>query len=228
MKRAVVNYASGGWYPKGQARLRESMKVAGGAAEFIGFTDHRNFGSPTHQQIPYAFKTHALMYCLRKKYDQVIFADSSIWAVKPWKPVWDLIGSQGYYIEEAGHWCGTWTKDKVLDRMGVSRDETMKMPMFTAGFVGLDLRKEVPVEFLKQWHAYACDGDSFKGTWGNENKQMSSDPRCKGHRHDMSVGSILANQMGFKMGKGGTFLAYIGKAYGQPKPSVVAYLKPCK
>jgi len=228
MKRAVVNYAVGAWYPRGQARLRASMVVANCAVEFIGFTDNRNFGSPTHQQVPYAFKTYALMYCLNKGYDQAIYADASIWAVKTWKPIWDLIDSQGYYFEEAGHVAGTWTKDSVLAKFGITRDQAMKIPLYSAGFTGLNFHNPKAVEFLKRWHGYANDGDSFKGTWGNENGQMSKDPRCKGHRHDLSVASLLAWQMDMKLGKGGDFLAYIGPGYLKPRDTVVAYLHPCK
>lgn len=225
MKRAVVNFASGKWYLRGQARQRASMKVAGGGAEYIGFTDYKNIGSPTHQQVPYAFKTHALMYCLNKGYDEVIYVDASIWAAKSWLPIWDKITTSGYYFEEAGHWAGTWTKDSVLIRMGVSRDQAMKIPMFSAGFTGLNLRNAKAVEFLKRWHSYACDGDSFEGTWGNENRQMSKDPRCKGHRHDMSVASILAWQMDMQLGRGGTYLAYIGPGYKTPLETACAYLR---
>lgn len=227
MIRAVVNYASGAWYPKGQKRLRESMAIAGGGAEFIGFTDHKNFGSPSHQEVPYAFKTYALKYCLDKGYDEVIYADASIWAVKSWKPIWDMIDKQGYFFEEAGHYVGVWTKDSLLERMGLTRDEAMRIPMFSAGFTGLNFRNDKAVEFLNRWHSYAQDGDSFIGAWDNKDGRMSGDPRCRGHRHDMSVASILAWKMGMKLSPCGTYMAYIGSSYGTPKDSVVACLRPC-
>jgi hypothetical protein len=227
MRTVVVNYASGAWYPRGQDRLRASIGKFCPESEFIGFTNNKNFGSPTHEEVPYAFKTFALKYCLDKKYDAAIYADASVWAVKSWQPIWDIIESQGYYFEEAGHWAGTWTKDSVLERMGVTRDEAMKIPMFSAGFTGLDFRNPLAVEFFKKWHSYATDGDSFKGSWNNNKKDMSKDPRCAGHRHDMSVASILAWQMGMTLGVGGTFLSYIGKGYAEPKNTVVAYLQSC-
>jgi hypothetical protein len=36
------------------------------------------------------------------------------------------------------------------------------------------------------------------GSWTNQNKKVSNDPRCLGHRHDQSVGSILACQLGME------------------------------
>ena len=227
-KQCVVNFASGAWYPKGQVRLRTSLIKNGYDGDFILCQNPKNINSPTHQEVPYAFKTHLLMEALRLGYEQVIFADSSIYAVKSWKPIWNLIASQGYFIEAAGHWTGTWTKDSVLNRMGYTRDEAMEVPMYSAGFTGLNFKDETALKFLHEWHKYACDGDSFKGTWGNENGQMSKDPRCKGHRHDMSVASLLANKYKMKISTGGTYLAYIGNAYGTPKESVVAHLQPCK
>ena len=227
MKRAVINFASGAWYPKGQVRLRGSLTQTGFKGDVICVQDPAKIGSPTHQQVPYAFKTYCLKRCLDAGYDTAIYADASIWAIKSWDPIWAIIDKQGHYFEEAGHWAGTWTTDSVLNRMGVSRDEAMTIRMFSAGFAGLNFKNPKAVEFLKKWHSYACDGDSFKGTWGNENGQMSKDPRCKGHRHDMSVASILAHQMGLKLGRGGTFLAYIGKGYRTPPETAVAYLQPC-
>lgn len=228
MRQAVINFAQGAWYPRGQERLRKSLINTGFTGTFIGYTDHAAIYSPPHSKVPYAFKTFALMDACRRGYKQVIYVDSSIYAVKPWKPIWDIIDQQGYFIEEAGHWVGTWTKDSVLQKMGITRDEAMKLPMFTAGFTGLNFDRSIGVNFLMEWHKYSKDGESFCGTWGNENGQMSKDLRCKGHRHDMSVASILAHKLGMKMSKGGTYLAYIGKGYGTPRSSVVAHLQPCK
>jgi len=227
MKKVVINFASGAWYPKGQVRLGKSLKDTGFDGDFIGVQTPSRIGSPTHQEVPYAFKTYLLIHCRKSGHDQAIYADASIYAVKTWEPIWAIISDQGYYFEEAGHWAGTWTKDSVLKRMGITRDEAMTIPMFSAGFVGLDFRNSLANEFLDRWHAYAMDGDSFKGAWNNKNGQMSKDPRCKGHRHDMSVASILAWQMKMKLGEGGQFLAYRGPGYGNPKESVVAYLQPC-
>jgi hypothetical protein len=227
LKRAVCNFASGKWYPRGQERLRHSLIKVGFKGDVLRCQDPKKIGSPTHAQVPYAFKTHSLMNAMNRGYDQAIYADSSIWAVKPWTPVWDIITKQGYYFEEAGQWTGVWTKDSVLRKFGITRDQAMTIPMFTAGFTGLDFRNKRAVEFLREWHRFACDGESFKGTWGNENGQMSQDKRCKGHRHDMSVASLLAWKMGMKLGKGATFLCYIGPAYRPPKDTVVAYLQPC-
>jgi hypothetical protein len=224
--KVVCNFASGAWYPKGQVRLCQTLKDTGYEGEFLVSQNPNDIPCPTHQEVPYAFKTHILMKALNLGYDMAIYCDSSIYAVKPWNPIWELIEKNGYFFEECGHLAGTWTKDSVLKRMGVTRDQAMSIPMFSAGFTGLNFKNEKAVEFLRQWHGYACDGDSFKGQWNNKNMAMSRDPRCQGHRHDMSVASIIAWKMGMPIGRGGTYLAYIGPGYGTPAETVVAHLCP--
>lgn len=227
MKRCVVNFAKGGWYPRGQERLKKSLKDVGFDGDFLGFTDTVELNCPSHEKVPYAFKTYSLLHCQKMGYDQVIYADASIWAVKSIDPIWEIITKQGYFFEEAGHWSGTWTKDSTLSNMGVTRDEAMKMPMFSAGFVGIDFHSEIALTFLRKWDRYARDGDSFMGAWVNTNNSMSSDPRCQGHRHDMSVASILACQLDMTLIPGGTYLAYIGPGYSKPKETACFHLRPC-
>jgi hypothetical protein len=227
MKTAIVNFANGAWYPRGQTRLRKSLVETGFTGDFFGYQQYSEIDCPPHSSVPYAFKTYCLGRMRGLGYDAAIYVDASVWAVKSWEPIWDMIEKQGYYIEAAGAWTGNWTKDSVLEKFGVTRDQAMTIPMFSAGFTGLNFHNDLANEFLTQWHSYCVDHESFKGTWGNENGQMSKDPRCKGHRHDMSVASLLAWKLGMTIGEGGHFLAYIGKGYGKPHDTVVAYLQPC-
>lgn len=48
----------------------------------------------------------------------------------------------------------------------------------------------------------------FKGQWNNDSKTESEDPRCKGHRHDLVLGSIIANEMDFQYQNGQNYLQY--------------------
>jgi hypothetical protein len=66
-----------------------------------------------------------------------------------------------------------------------------------AGLLGLNLDLEISQNFLEKWHKAAIDG-VFIGKWDNKNKTESQDDRCNGHRHDMSAGSIIANQLGMQ------------------------------
>ena len=83
--------------------------------------------------------------------------------------------------------------------------------MFSAGFVGLDKKSPVAMEFLRQWKQAAIDG-AFKGDWATT-------------RHDQSVGSIIAQRLGMKYQRGGQHMAYIGPGYSQPEPEVIFFLQ---
>ena len=48
----------------------------------------------------------------------------------------------------------------------------------------------------------------FKGNWDNSTGSESEDPRCKGHRHDLAIGSIFANYLEMKYQKGDEILEY--------------------
>jgi hypothetical protein len=170
-------------------------------------------GSPLHFENPYAFKIYAIEDARAQGFEQILWLDASVYPVKDITPVWDWLTEKGIFMEEAGHYVGQWCNQQTLDYFKITRAEAMKMPMFSAGFVGFDFRRQVSVEFFEKWKAAMLAG-MFKGDWTE-------------HRHDMSVGSIIANQMGLvsKYSKGGNFFAYIGDGYGQPGPNVCFHLR---
>ena len=63
----------------------------------------------------------------------------------------------------------------------------------------------------------------FKGAWTNDNNSESADPRCKGHRHDMVCGSIIANQLGMTAYTPERYMAYVGEEYGEPPETAVMF-----
>lgn len=225
MKKCILNFAEGSWYPMGQRRLYQSIKETGWDGEFVWWNSHEDLGCPSHKDIPYAFKTAALMRAFEMGFSLALYVDASIYAAKPFDHVFDHIAEHGYFFEEAGHWTGTWTSDVALAKMGLTRDEAMQIPMLTAGFVGFDLKNDLALDFLAAWHGHSRDGVTFKGPWKNRNGEASSDARCEGHRHDMSVASILAHRMGMDLQKNGEVLAYVGHQYQEPKESACFYLQ---
>jgi hypothetical protein len=170
-------------------------------------------GAPLHYENPYAFKIYAIEAARDQGFEQILWLDASVYPVKTIDPVWDWLTEKGIFMEEAGHYVGQWCNQQTLDYFNITREEAMKMPMFSAGFVGFDFRRKVSVEFFEKWKASMLAG-MFKGDWTE-------------HRHDMTVGSIIANQMGIvpKYSPGGNFFAYIGEGFGQPGPNVCFHLK---
>jgi len=139
--------------------------------------------------------------------------DASVFTVKDIKAVLDWIAEKGIFLEEAGHYSGQWCNDAGLQYLQVTRDEAMTMPMFSAGFCGFDFRNPVSVEFFAAWKEAMLNG-TFRGSW-------------RDHRHDMAIGSIIANKQGLLplYSRGGTFFAYVGESFGTPKETVVCLLQ---
>jgi hypothetical protein len=92
----------------------------------------------------------------------------------------------------------------------------MKMPMYgNAGLLGLNFEKELPKIFFERWHKASQDG-IFMGAWNNTDNSESDDVRCLGHRHDMSVGSIIANLLGMSYINSDEVLQYGSAPFQEP------------
>ena len=195
---------STGIYAKGHARLLASLQSVGCSVPVVSWVNQLPPGCPLHAQVPYAFKTYALRAAQAMGYDVLLWLDASMLAVGSLEPLFQHIEEHGHRFELAGHWLGWWSTDAFLRHHKLSRDQAMTIPMFSAGFAGLDLRHPQSAEFLRRWHAMAQDGVSFIGPW----QDSGSDPRYKGHRHDMSAGSLLAHQLGMPLSGEPRFMVY--------------------
>jgi len=210
MKKCIISFAnSRGNYVKSLARLSESLRN-NFDGDFLAFVGEQSIGAPLHSENPYAFKIYAWYEAIRQGYTHILWLDSSCFAIKNTKPIFDKIDQQGYIMQEAGHVAGTWTNDNALTYFGISRDQAMTMPCYgNAGFLGLKINDPWPNHFFTTW-AHSMDAGMFKGNWTNEDHSQSPDERCKGHRHDMSCGSIIANDLGMKYESGQSWLQYGG------------------
>jgi hypothetical protein len=193
-KRCVINLATDG-YSNGRARLAETLNDKWGG-DLLLFTDTQTLGCPPHHDNPYAFKVYAFKEAIRRGYESVLWLDASVYCERDPSSVFDHIEQHGYIMQEAGHSVGTWTNDKTLEHYGLDRDAALGISMYgNAGFLGLSAHSPQAMEFLRQWDEAQAAG-LFKGRWDNSAGTESSDPRCKGHRHDMCCGSIIAHRLG--------------------------------
>lgn len=184
-----------GNYRKALERLEQSL-VGKFDGDFLGFISEESIGAPPHSENPYAFKIYAFLQAIEVGYSQILWVDSSCYAINDVQPCFEVIANEGYIMQEAGHLCGTWSNDVCLEYFGITRNEAMKMPMYgNAGFLGLNTESDIAMEFFKRWTA-AMETGVFKGSWDN-------------HRHDMTCGSIIANQLGMKYKKGDEWLQYM-------------------
>lgn len=213
-KKVIVNLVTDNErYKAGQNRLRESL-----IPSLIGNTDVRLYlgenqvGAYPHQVNPYSFKVYAIEHLRKCGYQQILWLDASVVAVKPMQPVFDWLTKKGIFLETAGHYVGTWCNDYTLRYFNIDRDEANKMPMFAAGYIGFDFSNPISIEFFAEWRESMLNG-CFKGDWAN-------------HRHDMTAGSIIANKQGLLplYAPGGHFFSYVGPGYGPPKETSVFHL----
>lgn len=197
-------------YNKGRLRLAETLSITNNyAGDFFLLENESECDSPSHRRNPYAFKIYAIEKVREMGYNQILWLDCSVYAIKSITPIFDKISQDGYICQEAGHYVGTWTNDRTLIYFGMSRDEAMDIMMYgNAGFLGLDFNTEIANEFFNRWKQSMLDG-MFIGDWDNQRHQESPDSRCKGHRHDMSCGSIIRHQLGMKLQSGMDYLQYV-------------------
>jgi hypothetical protein len=216
----IINFAKGHWYPRGQARLIQSLKDTGFDGDLYCWNDEKQIGAPPHEMMPYAFKIAAFNRVADMGYRRILWCDAAVFAIKSIQPVFDHIKQHGHVLFHSGFNCAQWTSDACLNVAHITRDEAEKMPMYMACCMGLDLDNPRSVEFLRRLTQQALDGVSLPGAWRNDQNQVSQDPRCQGHRHDQSIGSLVAAQLGMEVIIAHhTYFAYYGPGvyqYGAP------------
>lgn len=197
----IINVAAGGGYPRGQARLIESLdKHSEVKLAKLMWRDMYPDGCPPHASVPYAFKAYAFKAALDAGFEKIFWMDASAWLAKPWGDFWDMFDANGGALWDAQQpSMGIWTCDAALPKLGCTREESFKVTLVEGLCCGLDFSKPLVKEFWEYYWARACDG-SFIGPWRREHAFVSEDERVQGHRHDMPVLS-MANVLGDIHGK---------------------------
>lgn len=187
----IISFATKqGNYAQGLARLSDSLRH-NFEGDFLAWVHEKALGAPAHADNPYAFKVHAFLKAFEAGYDNVLWLDCSVYAVKNVQPIFDIINRQDYFFQEAGHLLGEWSNDALLDFYNIDRDTAMGINMVMGGIMGLRKNSEVLTALR-----VALNAGIFKGQWTNELKSESKDERCLGHRHEMSAVSAIVHKMG--------------------------------
>lgn len=189
MRNAIITLATHhGNYVSGLSRLSNSLRN-NFDGDFLAWVHEYALGAPLHIENPYAFKVYAFKRAFELGYDNVLWLDCSAFAVKNVQPIFERIEKAGCFFQEAGHWLGEWSNDRLLKYFSLSRDEAMALPMVMGGIIGL--RKDtIILKYLQD----CMEQGVFKGSWNNDNKTESDDERCKGHRHEMSAVSAIVHE----------------------------------
>lgn len=209
MKVAVVSFANeAGNYRKAMQRLERSLK--NNLPDYKGyfFTDEKEIhpDCPLHSEVPYAFKPYAMQRAIDDGNDIIMWADSCIYATKPLKDfIREITLAGSVFFDNIGFTVGDYTSDHCLEYYGISRDEAFRMKMIMACLFGIDVTNEKGKQFFEMYKDITC----YDGSWTNFEKDVSSDSRVLGHRHDQSVASIVINKLGLKVTRGqDTYFAY--------------------
>ncbi|MCC6428028.1 MAG: hypothetical protein IT435_14555 [Phycisphaerales bacterium] len=195
-RTCIVNVSVGSWYPLGQQRMLASMRTHSVDAEPVVWANSYPCGSPTHQEVPFAFKTYAIQHARSLGFDRVLWLDSSLIALRWPRRLYESIEKHGVFVSaQKAHMLGEWASDACLAKLGMSREESMTLHSADASCIGLDFRHEVARRFFERWREASMDGVSFPGPRDNDAGQASADRRVKGHRWDQTAAGIIAYQL---------------------------------
>lgn len=224
MKKCIVTFADNKVrYQLGIDQMTESLKKIKFDGDFLCFRDYSEIQSPTHEEIPYAFKAYSIKKAFELGYDLVLWMDAPVYATKSLTKVFKHIETKGYlFFDNIGFSIGDYTSDRCLELMGMTREEAFESKMIMACVMGLHKSK---VKKFTDCYIKLADSQHYGGAWKNDNGQVSLDKRVKGHRHDQSVASILVKQMNLKITHPhSTFFAYQGHDGHLPHAKTVCLL----
>ena len=208
--RAVVNVATGS-YVRGQERLTEWC--AAHDVEYFTWRDQIPAGSPSHKDVPYAFKAYALRSAQAGGAKTLLWADACILPIRSLEPLWERIERNGYWIGNNGWTNYEWTADsayaelfastlKGLERLFLEDDLRLlnrRIPHVVATTFGLSLEHPIGRAILDEYFRLASSTKAFCGPWKNTNYAGQGDLRdvcgpsdVRGHRHDQTALSVIA------------------------------------
>jgi hypothetical protein len=206
MKKTIVNFACSGREPyvRGQARLVESLRKQG-EKDFLLYSNKYPPGSPTHQQVPYAFKYYAMQVAFDQGADLVFWLDASIVALKPLDPLWKVIEERGILvIDNAGAMQRLWTSQYCFDLLGCTAEKVHDQHQVCGGVVGYNRHNEIAMKVFNTMMDYAKLGTPFAG--GPPQAKVAGG--FQAHRHDQSCL---------------THLVYVYNIQREPWPGVLSY-----
>jgi hypothetical protein len=199
MSLLILNAHDGSsWYPQGQERLKKSLDSIG------GFDYQLNcFHRTGYMCKAIALDSVSNNYLPAR---QILWVDSSVWAIRPADDLYVFIKNNGYFIQPSGYSVGETCNDETLDHFGVSREHAYDIPdCWTIGF-GFDLT----LPAMRKIVSHFID---LRGFFPGSREQISTKRRTRmfNHRNDQSVMSLLLWQNGYKPNGDNGFFAYPGQ-----------------
>ena len=175
MKTAILTYASKCFkysyadsdrYFKYAERLKQSLNEVNFNGDFYLFTK-QNLDFPSHELIPYAFKPYAIKKVKEMGYDIVIWADSSIVAIKELNNFIEYVDKNGYaFFDNIGYTIADYTNDLCLKTMNMEKSNASKYPMIMACLMAFNFKNKYACELFNDYFNSAI-AEIFFGNWEN-------------------------------------------------------------
>lgn len=217
MKRCITCVATG-HYVSGLRRLTANVN---GAVPVLGWENRLPPGSPAHERIPYAFKAFALKAAVEAGYTTLLWADACIVPIRDLETLFLEIEADGIWLSRNGWLNGQWCAESFYQYINISREENWRISHVVATAFGLDVTKANGKTFYEEYLRLS-QTRAFCGPWWNTNSReyasMRGNPRAGvcgppevlGHRHDQSVASVLAWQLGVRLTDPPAWFSYRG------------------
>jgi hypothetical protein len=181
------------------AKLKKDVENLG-YSNFI-WIDAYPPNSPSHHQINFAFKAHAIQYALSQGYKKILWLDSVAVPIKKMDKINSILDTTGYFFVDEGFDVGSWCKDEALPYLNITRENSFNIPQVAGKHFGLNFNFKQSHDFFSQYFLYATvHGEKvFHGSTSNTNNAISNDNRVRGHRHDQIVASVICHNMKFSI-----------------------------
>lgn len=202
MNKAIVNLSTRKFW-KGQSRLKQVLKTTTNAEVFF-YTNEKQVHAPQHEGNNYAFKVFAVDALVEKGFTHILWVDASMLPIKNIDGVFDVIDRDGYFMQNGGWKNNEWTNEKAKEYFGTDEGD-----MIAACCYGLNFENEKTIEFWNKVKQAMNDG-IFNGSWDN-------------HRHDQTVMSIVAYQMGMKLHEPNSIFEYAKEGDMPSKDSILFF-----
>ncbi len=199
----IVNAAMGGWYPRGQKRLKESLIHHGFSGDFLPYLGWAN--SNYDFNCIYNVKAAAIEEAIKSGYTTILWLDCSVWALQNPDNIFDKINDEGVLMLSSGYNAAQTCSDKCLKYFDITRNEAEKIPDVSTGCFGFNYSHPLGKEFVDKWIQSAKDG-IFNGS--REHDNQSNDKRFLFYRQDQSCASIICGKIGIKLHTYGEYAMY--------------------
>lgn len=193
-KPCIISVGVNGWYKVGVERLERSLIFNGYPGEMLLWKGDYPPNSPSHNDNPYAFKIAAFKEAFRLGFKNVMWLDSSFWAIKNPINIFDIISEKGNFGFRSGYNCAQTCTDKLLEDVGITRDQAWDIPETATGVVGINIDNPEGKAVFEYWEDF-CERGLFINS-RNYELSDSTDPRFLFGRQDQSAYALSLYKAG--------------------------------